>query len=85
MQRSMHCSRLFLIRIDDVGDGRSPDQGKGSSAQPMLASPEGLGMARHAREPAGTTPLPQMKKRKNDDDDLSASPLPEGFTDQTSH
>ena len=40
-----------------------------STAQPM----------RHGREPTGETPIPRSKRHKDDDYDLNASPLAEGF------
>eukprot|EP00959_Pyramimonas_sp_CCMP1952_P407809 8546346-Pyramimonas_sp.AAC.1 len=45
----------------------------------MSNSPEVLRAVRHAREPTGATPLPQIKKpNKNEDDDLNAPSWPEG-------
>eukprot|EP00959_Pyramimonas_sp_CCMP1952_P378700 7932884-Pyramimonas_sp.AAC.1 len=45
----------------------------------MLNSPGGLGAVRRTRERAGTTPLPRVKWLTNDNDDLHAPPLPDGF------
>eukprot|EP00959_Pyramimonas_sp_CCMP1952_P045353 947242-Pyramimonas_sp.AAC.1 len=65
----------FFIRTMSIKTKKMLVRAECSSAQPIMSSPDVLRAERCAREVAGTTPRPSMKKPKSENDDSNASPL----------